>query len=322
MRFGFMVIKLLSKYRTELMGVSMLMITLFHTVGGLSVPGIPSFRPFLSFDFGVEFFLILSALGCTYSLDKNNVTIDFYKRRLKRIIPTFMIIVTLKFIIFDVLIYKTINWQGYLLDLSLLSFFDGNITYWFILHILTCYLLTPYVYKKADSMVLWMFIVIITCTIFIYGFNNLHVQNVSLYRYPIYFVSLIYILSAKKSVDGNGNINRVHHLFLLTVFVMLAYVSVTLYIHNPYKYLVYLSVAIPCLVFVAVLVDKTKNYFFHMIFKYIGVISLELYLLHGSCLLLADMIAPNNVIFRLVFSFILAITLATLLHKSIVCLKL
>lgn len=232
-----------------------------------------------------------------------------------------MIIVTLKFVIFDVLIYKTINWQGYLLDLSLLSFFDGNITYWFILHILTCYLLTPYVYKKADSMVLWMFIVIITCTIFLYGFNNLHVQNVSLYRYPIYFVSLIYILSAKKSVDGNGNINRVH-LFLLTVFVMLAYVSVTLYIHNPYKYLVYLSVAIPCLVFVAVLVDKTKNYFFHMIFKYIGVISLELYLLHGSCLLLADMIAPNNVIFRLVFSFILAITLATLLHKSIVCLKL
>lgn len=316
-----MVIKLLSKYRTELMGVSMLMIMLFHTVGGLSVPGIPSFKPFLSFDFGVEFFLILSALGCTYSLDKNNVTIDFYKRRLKRIIPTFMIIVTLKFVIFDVLIYKTINWQGYLLDLSLLSFFDGNITYWFILHILTCYLLTPYVYKKADSMVLWMFIVIITCTIFIYGFNNLHVQNVSLYRYPIYFVSLIYILSAKKSVDGNGNINRVH-LFLLTVFVMLAYVSVTLYIHNPYKYLVYLSVAIPCLVFVAVLVDKTKNYFFHMIFKYIGVISLELYLLHGSCLLLADMIAPNNVIFRLVFSFILAITLATLLHKSIVCLKL
>lgn len=316
-----MVIKLLSKYRTELMGVSMLMIMLFHTVGGLSVPGIPSFKPFLSFDFGVEFFLILSALGCTYSLDKNNVTIDFYKRRLKRIIPTFMIIVTLKFVIFDVLIYKTINWQGYLLDLSLLSFFDGNITYWFILHILTCYLLTPYVYKKADSMVLWMFIVIITCTIFLYGFNNLHVQNVSLYRYPIYFVSLIYILSAKKSVDGNGNINRVH-LFLLTVFVMLAYVSVTLYIHNPYKYLVYLSVAIPCLVFVAVLVDKTKNYFFHMIFKYIGVISLELYLLHGSCLLLADMIAPNNVIFRLVFSFILAITLATLLHKSIVCLKL
>ena len=125
------------------MGISMLMIMLFHTVGGLSVLGIPSFKPFLSFDFGVEFFLILSALGCTYSLDKNNVAIDFYKRRLKRIIPTFMIIVTLKFIIFDVLIYKTINWQGYLLDLSLLSFFDGNITYWFILHILTCYLLTP-----------------------------------------------------------------------------------------------------------------------------------------------------------------------------------
>ena len=321
MRFGLMVIKLLSKYRTELMGISMLMIMLFHTVGGLSVLGIPSFKPFLSFDFGVEFFLILSALGCTYSLDKNNVAIDFYKRRLKRIIPTFKIIVTLKFIIFDVLIYKTINWQGYLLDLSLLSFFDGNITYWFILHILTCYLLTPYVYKKADSMALWMFIVIITCTIFIYGFNNLHVQNVSLYRYPIYFVSLIYILTAKKSVDGNGNINRVH-LFLLTVFVMFVYVSVTLYIHNSYKYLVYLSVAIPCLVFVAVLVDKTKNYFFHMIFKYIGVISLELYLLHGSCLLLADIIAPDNVIFRLVFSFILAITLATLLHKGIVCLKL
>ncbi|WP_303005018.1 acyltransferase family protein [Bacteroides congonensis] len=310
-------IKLLSKYRAELMGISMLMIMLFHTVGGLSVPSIPFFRPFWSFDFGVEFFLILSALGCTYSLDKNNDVIDFYKRRLKRIIPTFMIIVTLKFLIFDVLIYKTMNWQGYLWDLSLLSFFDGNITYWFILHILTCYLLTPYVYKKADSMILWVFIAIITFTIFIYGFNNLHVQNVSLYRYPIYFVSLIYILSAKKSVDGNENMNRVH-LFLLTVFVVLVYILVNLYIHNPYKYLAYLGVSIPCLVFVAVLVDRIKNNFFRRIFKYIGTISLEMYLLHGSCLFLADMIAPNNVIFRWAFSFVLAITLATLLHKSIV----
>ena len=308
-----MVVKLLSTYRAELMGVSMLMIMLFHTVGGLSVPGL-SFKPFLCFDFGVEFFLILSALGCTYSLDKNNVVIDFYKRRLKRIIPTFIIIATLNFVIFDVLISKTMNWQEYLLDLSLLSFFYGNITYWFILHILACYLLTPYVYKKANSMALWVFIAIITCTIFIYGFNNFHVQNVSLYRYPIYFVSLIILINVKKFAV-NGNIHIVH-LFLLTVFVMLAYIYVTLFIHYPYKYLAYFVVPIPCLVFVAILVDKIKNSFFHTILKYIGGISLELYLIHGSCLSLADMIVLDNIIFRFVFSFILAIIGATLLHKS------
>lgn len=85
------------------MGFSMLMVMLFHTIGGLSIPGMSDFKPFICFDFGVEFFIVLSAIGCTYSLDKNRNTIDFYKRRLKRIIPAFVIVVALDFIVYDLI---------------------------------------------------------------------------------------------------------------------------------------------------------------------------------------------------------------------------
>lgn len=102
-----MAINLLSKYKTELMGVSMLMIMLFHTIGGLPLPGIPGFKPFICFDFGVEFFIVLSALGCTYSLNKNGNTLEFYIRRIKRIMPAFLIVMTLDFVIHDIVLTNT-----------------------------------------------------------------------------------------------------------------------------------------------------------------------------------------------------------------------
>lgn len=304
-----MVIDLLSKYRAELMGFSMLMVMLFHTIGGLSIPGMSDFKPFICFDFGVEFFIVLSAIGCTYSLDKNRNTIDFYKRRLKRIIPAFVIVVALDFIVYDLIISGTPTLKIFFKNLLFISFGEGDISFWFILYILTCYLLTPFVYRHSSSKAIIGIIGLATCILFIYAFSNTHTQNVLLYRFPIYFLTLVWVNRARNYSSG-------WNFIMLGILTLIVYASLILFIRYPYKYLLYMGAAIPCLVFVAMVIDKMQNRLVNIIFSFIGGISLELYLIHEKCLYLSDMIS-TNIAFRIVFSFAVAITLSYLLHVSL-----
>lgn len=303
-----MLINLLSKYRTELMGFSMLMVMIFHTIGGIHVPGI-SFKPFICFDFGVEFFIVLSAIGCTYSLERNSDTASFYKRRLKRILPAFLIVVTLDFIVYDIVLSDNISPLSFFRKLFFVSFLDGDISFWFILYIMACYLLTPYIYKGRGSIVLMCLIGVITLVLFAYGFNNNRNQNVLMYRLPIYFITLVCMNYARKQ---QLRLNFI----ILGTFTMIVYASLILFIQYPYKYLLYMIAAIPCVIFVAMVIDKIKSQRIHMILSFIGGISLELYLIHEKMLFLSDMIS-TNIIFRIIFSFALAITLSYLLHNSL-----
>ena len=78
-----------SRYRSELMGAAILFIILFH---------VPLARSDAFFglrrcgNIGVDMFLFLSCIGLWYSWVKNPSVKHFYKRRLLRILPTWLII--------------------------------------------------------------------------------------------------------------------------------------------------------------------------------------------------------------------------------------
>ena len=78
-----------SRYRGELMGAAILFIILFH---------VPLARSDMFFglrrcgNIGVDMFLFLSGIGLWYSWVKNPSVSHFYKRRLLRIFPTWLVI--------------------------------------------------------------------------------------------------------------------------------------------------------------------------------------------------------------------------------------
>ena len=77
----------ISSARNILFGFATLIIMLFH-----SSIRIPRRFPFLRFmkktgNLGVDIFLFLSAIGLYFSFSKNERVIDFYKRRMLRILP-------------------------------------------------------------------------------------------------------------------------------------------------------------------------------------------------------------------------------------------
>ena len=71
-----------SKYRSVLMGVAIIFIMASHTLGGFAAYGI----------IGVEWFLVLSSIGQFYSLKNNCDVKSYYKRRLFRILPAYLLV--------------------------------------------------------------------------------------------------------------------------------------------------------------------------------------------------------------------------------------
>lgn len=102
----------LFEFRTELFGLSALMIV-FHHLGNRGIPGssvMPStIRDILSFvlskaSMGVDVFVFLSAIGLFYSMSKNSVK-DFYLHRFSRVFVTWLVIMVPVFIYEDFVLF-------------------------------------------------------------------------------------------------------------------------------------------------------------------------------------------------------------------------
>lgn len=203
---------LLSKCKSELMGFSILLIMAFHTAGGVGIPGI-YLKPFLCGDIGVEFFLILSAMGCYFSLAKNPDTLSFYKRRLIRLLPTFIVAVASAAIVLN-LISGIDGWSYFFTNVSFYSLLmDCDIAYWFMAHIMLCYLLMPLLYKGSTNRYFIGVIIILCAGCFTFATRladtDHSAMNVTLCRYPVFLLSVplavqIYKNRMVESVVGGG----------------------------------------------------------------------------------------------------------------------
>lgn len=134
-----------SKYRTELMGLAIIMVVFHHLTLRTSVGLLGKGYMFLRVTgaMGVDIFLFLSGLGLFYSFRKNPDTKIFYKKRILRIIPTYLIICT-PFYVVQYLIGNTVDIKGFLLHLSLISYWIDGSCDWYIAAIIVLYALFPY----------------------------------------------------------------------------------------------------------------------------------------------------------------------------------
>ena len=126
-----------STYRSVLMGVAIIFIMASHTLGGYAAYGI----------IGVEWFLVLSAIGQFYSLKNNSNLLCYYKKRLVRILPAYLIVAIPYF-----LINTSSSVSEFLIRISSLNLaLWGEKYFWFVSLILICYLLALLYFKVIDS---------------------------------------------------------------------------------------------------------------------------------------------------------------------------
>ena len=130
------------------MGVSIILIMLFHA--GILRSGFV----------GVEFFLMISAIGLYFSLSKNQDKSAFYKKRFARVLPAYFIVAIPYFLCiqeFDII--------NYLINLTGLCILRYEPYFWFIGQILLCYLIAPFYFKllKHKYSMFYPFIVLVAC---------------------------------------------------------------------------------------------------------------------------------------------------------------
>lgn len=146
---------LLSQYRDQLFGITILLIMIFHGrifPALVEDPILSAYLPTRSWvpagSIGVDAFLFLSGMGLYHAMEQRPSLPAFYGRRLKRILIPYLIIGGLYWYFKDVTLSHDIPrfWE----DFSLRSYFTtGLATYWYIALILPLYLLSP--------LFLWLF---------------------------------------------------------------------------------------------------------------------------------------------------------------------
>lgn len=190
---------ILSKYRNELFGVSILWIILFHmvTLTHIKLPYyFKDFYPFLAQgNIGVEIFLLLSGLGLYYSFSRNGNIVRFYKRRFKRIFFSYIIISGSFFLYTDILVKKSV--VKFFSDLIFLSFYgEGNRTVWFVALIVPLYILFPLIYNYLINVryeTVKIVLIILALYLFLFLLKTSHFKEyvkleIALTRIPIFLV--------------------------------------------------------------------------------------------------------------------------------------
>ena len=151
------IVLLIPKFRKELFGFSIITIIFFHFFEDVSQLGDGS--PFFGAanvyntvfgSVGVEIFIFLSGMGLFYSLSKNSNIINFYKRRASRVLPAYIIIGGLGWIVLDLVVLKC-GFLQFLSDFSTVSFWtQGKRLVWYISFILIMYLVYPLIFKLLN----------------------------------------------------------------------------------------------------------------------------------------------------------------------------
>lgn len=141
--------KLISTYRTQIMGISILWIMLYHIPGNISLPFL-SFIKKIGYG-GVDIFLLLSGMGLYFAYKKVSI-VDFYKKRLMRVLPTYFPAVAFYCLVFW--LFGKMSTQNLIMNMTGLSFwFNTSQRFdWYIPSLMFLYLIAPFIFRLYQLM--------------------------------------------------------------------------------------------------------------------------------------------------------------------------
>lgn len=137
----------ISRYRTELMGFSAILILFCHSIAYIKMPQVLYYA--ISFgNIGVDIFLFLSGMGMWYSFSKSDKSIiKWYGDRYKKLfVPYLNVVLSIEIVNFALgkqLEHGIWNW---LFGISSLRFYVSHDAAWFIAALIPLYFFSPWFY--------------------------------------------------------------------------------------------------------------------------------------------------------------------------------
>ncbi|MCI6465883.1 MAG: acyltransferase [Faecalicatena sp.] len=280
--------KILSTYRSQIMGVAIIWIMLLH--GMEAYPQIYKEFPLIGFVMergmiGVEMFLFVSGMGMFFSFTKNDNIKYFYFKRIDRVLIPYLLI-SLPFWIWKDL------WTGrdvgaFFKDYTMLSFWtEGVYTVWYIALILLLYAVYPLIFNvfiKGSSMlkkgIIMLASLLLPVMVFLISPSIFEKTEIAVWRITSFILGT---LMAKWVMDSKKI--KFSHLFILAggtvVFTVVAFVINATVKFPGIVRLIYLPLGLICCLLVGVLLDLLKCGWMNRFLGIAGKYSLELYMIH------------------------------------------
>lgn len=282
----------ISRFRGELMGTAMLFIILFH----VALPREDLFFGLRRMgNIGVDMFLFLSGIGLWFSWKKNPSLRHFFMRRYMRIYPTWLVMACLFYIpdflgdrhysknIMDLVGDITINWDFWLHD---------ELTFWYIPATMMLYLFAPGYMEliRRHPIYRWLPVMMIMWCILVQWVTpiNAAVGHLEIFwsRVPIFFIGI----NMGECVSNNDKMDGASIWMLIMMFVMALAASIFLeqVRHGEFPLFVERMLYIPLTVTTILLLNRVFRRtpkWFNAVFKFVGALSLEAYLIHSHFVL-------------------------------------
>ena len=298
---------LLSEYRTEVMGFAILWIVVHH-IGFFAMF---TFNPIVNFfvklgSCGVDIFLVLSSFGLYISYSHNSDIQRFYKRRLIRILPAFLIIV----LAFHI---KHLNES-----LSIVFWIGELLSNWYISFILIAYLFFPliiYIQKKS----LFLPILVACIMSFIGTICLVSIHKDSIHDVPMLMVQRLPVfclgsLIADKRLTFNFTYVNIVNIVMLGC-LLFAFATNREYLIYP----LYFIWILPLMMLLLLILDKIRNNkvtIMGQFLYFLGTISLELYLTHMKIIPML-MRHEFNGLLGILMTLIGSVLISVIVHKSL-----
>ena len=295
---------LLSLYRDELFGISIISIMILHyckdVLGETDVPKLLYYFAYgwekIIGSIGVDVFLFLSGIGLYYSMTKNCGISEFYSRRFKRVLEPYLIFGLFFWVFYDFIYYPQ-SIGRFLLDYSLLAFwFVENHHFWYLSVCIPMYLIFPLIFQIVKEQDLLMrrkkeVILLILSLLSVFFISLLFPQwysmtEIGLCRFFAFLLGcfvarLVYEKKQLKNIWAlvlSGIVLRLIVLLLKQGGKNILWLSINLPFNRWILTLFALSLMLLCVVVLdSFQLEKVKK-----ILKWIGNYSLELYITHIS----------------------------------------
>lgn len=204
-------LKLISKWRTELMGFAAVMILLCHSV--VAEVEMPSFikKIMIYGNLGVDLFLLLSGFGMFYSCRKRlgggaKTCIMWYKLHLLRIFIPYVIILG-PYWIFDCIVEQR-SIIDFVLRFTTLSFWVEHVGAWYVAFLIPLYLFVPvwnYIFDRINrKWIIVLMMIGINMLLGLFPFDNSDslIDNIifCLRRVPSFFVGWYFAYLNSKDI--------------------------------------------------------------------------------------------------------------------------
>jgi len=189
------------------MGMAIIWVALYHLPSHIGIP-VLGYLQDVGFG-GVDIFFFLSGMGVASSLSKNSDATDFFIRRMKRLLPSYIPFICLW------IIFRKITYQIFLTEIA------GNITMsgwwnedanqfnWYVDAIVIFYILSPFIYgllsRAKNKLIASGLMLLLALTVSVGFWHGILLMAVS--RLPVFVLGIcMFVLKEHSIFKGKGSV--------------------------------------------------------------------------------------------------------------------